>query len=322
MLSNLLLFHGENNYLIRQAINDIKNKFISSEGDLNLKVFEARSMSSTMESEIISACETPPFLGNQRLTIVRDFDFKKSVENLLKFLEDLPQYTTLLVTSNKADARTKLFKFFKKHGEVHEFKDLKPSEFRHWLNGETNNRDIKLNPDALELLTTFTLGSCESAINELAKLKAYSNQKTVTRQDVEILVHPDLHTSVFRLTDAIGERKIGSALSSLHDIVNRGENLIQIFFMIVRQFRILLNLQAYAIKKLSPASLAKELKLHPFVVQSSLRQLRNFSKVELLESYRRLLDIDTAVKKGKVQYNPSNPTEFALALEKFIIGFI
>jgi DNA polymerase III delta subunit len=61
--------------------------------------------------------------------------------------------------------------------------------------------------------------------------------------------------------------------------------------------------------------------LHPFVVQSSLRQTRNFSETELLAAHRKLLKIDVAMKTGKLNYSSNNPDEFALALEKFIFSF-
>jgi len=313
-----LLLHGENNYLLRQTIDCLQKKFVKSEGDLNLIVFNARKKTA---DEIITAAETPPFLGNQRLVIVHDFDFKKTTDSLIKFISDVPNYTTLVLTTPKPDARTKLFKVFKKNGAIQEFALLKPAEFRIWLRNTAKNHSVELQPAALELLATFTLGNCEAAINELSKLKIYANGEKITQLDVEKLVHPDLHTSVFRLTDAIGIKQTNNALVYLHDIVNRNENLIQIFFMIVRQFRILLSLNSLAAQNLPPATIAKQLKLHPFVVQNSLRQVRNFSISELIKAHQKLLEIDIAIKSGKIRYSSNDPSELTLELEKFIIGF-
>lgn len=313
-----LLLHGENSYLLRREMNLSVEDFKQKEGDLNLAILDGQGAE---ENEIISACETPPFLGNSRFTVVHDFDFKRSMPGLSKFVENLPEYCTLVVTTRKADARTVLFKAFKAHGEIREFPPLKPAAYQKWLRDESTRQDLALEPDAAELLAIFTLGDCEAAVNELNKLKTYAAGAKITRHDVDALVHPNLHTSVFRLTDAIGERRIENALVDLQDIVNRGENLIQIFFMIVRQFRILITLSALLPKRLAPNEIARQLKLHPFVVQNSLRQVRNFSSEELLRSYRQLLKIDTAVKSGKIGYSSANPGEFALALEKFIVGF-
>jgi DNA polymerase III subunit delta len=316
-MSALLLF-GENSYLLRKAVKQLVDDFKAKEGDLNLAVLEAKEVS---EDEIISACETPPFLGNSRLTIVRDFDFKKAADNLTSFLENLPETCDLVFTAKSVDARKKFFKAFKKFGEIKEFPLPKPAEFKKWLREEIAKQELDFEASALDLLATYTLGDCEAAINEIEKLSTFAGGKKVKSGDVRLLTHPNLHTSVFNLTDAIGERRIGNALADLRDIVNRGENLIQIFFMVVRQFRILLSLQAFASQKVSPAGIARELKLHPFVVQTSMRQLRNFSETELLNAHSALLEIDIGVKTGKLNYSSANPGEFALALEKFIVSF-
>lgn len=291
---------------------------MTAEGDLNLAIFNAREAD---EKTIIGACETPPFLGTRRLVILQDFDFKKSAPLLAKALADLPEYTTLLILSAKADSRTVLFKAIKTHGQVLEFSVLKPAEFKNWLGKIVREKGLQIESAALECLATFTLGNCEAAMSEIDKLKTYAGEEKIARRDVETLVHPDLHTSVFRLTDSIGERRHRDALTSLQDLVNRGENLVQIFFMIVRQFRLLITIQALLVQKLSPNEIAKQLKVHPFVVQNTLRQVRNFSYEELHHAYQKLLVIDTAVKTGKVSYSSGSPTEFAFELEKFIVSF-
>ncbi|MFA6457908.1 MAG: DNA polymerase III subunit delta [Patescibacteria group bacterium] len=313
-----LLFFGEHNFLIQKEVQRLVAEFKQQQGDLNLAILEARESD---EGKIIAAAETPPFLGKARLVIVRDFDFKKSSERLANFIMSVPEYTTLIVTAKTADARTKLFKALRDSGTVKEFAPPKPAEFKKWLAAEITRVGLAIEPAAVELLATFTLGDCAAAVNELAKLKTFAGTGKISRADVRALTHPNLHVSVFNLTDAIGARRIESALADLHDIVDRGENLVQIFFMVVRQFRILLNLNALAARNLPPAEIARELKLHPFVVQNSLQQARNFSEAELLAAHAKLLAIDVAMKTGRLNYSSTNPGEFALALEKFIVSF-
>lgn len=313
-----IFYYGENRHLLNQAVKEVIDKFKAKEGDLNLNVF---SGSEGSEETVISSCQTPPFLGNHRLVVWKDFDFKKPTPLLAKFIEaETPDYTLLIATSN-ADARLAFFKALKKFAQVAEFENLKPAGFQKWLQAETAKKNLKIENAALELLATYTLGDSAAAMSELEKLGMYSDGETITRGMVELLTHPDLHTSVFRLTDAIGAKRSNAALSDLRDLISRGENLMQIFFMIVRQFRILISLQDLAKRNLPQSEIAKQLKLHPFVVQNSIPQARNFSAEELKRAYAQLLEIDTGVKTGKLSYSADNPTEFALALEKFIVSF-
>jgi DNA polymerase-3 subunit delta len=311
-------YYGENRYLVNLAVKEVIEKFKAKEGDLNLNVFEGNEGS---EEAVISSCQTPPFLGNHRLVVWRNFDFKKPTPTLAKFIEAENPGCTLVISSSNADARVTFFKALKKFAQLQEFANLKPAEFKKWLQMEATKKNLKIESAALELLSTYTLGDSAAAISELEKLAMYSDDEPITRGMVELLTHPDLHTSVFRLTDAIGAKRSSAALSDLRDLISRGENLMQIFFMIVRQFRILISLQDLAKRNLAQSEIAKQLKLHPFVVQNSIPQARNFSAEELKRAYTQLLEIDTGIKTGKISYSTDNPTEFALALEKFIVSF-
>ncbi len=317
-MNNLTLLYGENTYLRDVALKKYRTEFITSEGDLNLTVLDGRE---TNPEAIIAACEALPFLGSKRLIIIRDFNFKQTAPELTEFIKTLPDHCQLIITTNKADARTVLYKALKKYGELQEFKSLKPAEFRHWLATTTREQKLTINPDALALLATYTLGDCAAALSELTKLATYTNGQTVKRADVEALTHPDLHTSVFALTDAIGARQLDNALAHLNDLTMRGENLIQVFFAIVSQLRTLLRLQAAIAKKIPTGQLASELKIHPFVIQKSIPLLHNFNTTELQTAYRRLLKIDKAIKTGQLSYSANNPTELAFALEKFVVSF-
>ncbi len=318
MTANLILLYGENTHLLQVNLRTRQAEFVAAEGDLNLTVLDGRG---TDTENIITACEALPFLGSRRMTIVRDFNFKKAAPELTEFAKNLPEHCQLILTAAKADARTTLYKAIKKHGEIQEFAPLKPAEFRRWLTETVSAKNLVLERDALELLATYTLGDCATAENELAKLATYTDGGPIDRAAVAALTHPDLHTSIFALTDALGARQIHNALACLNDLTKRGENLIQVLFAIVSQLRTLLRVQALLAKRVPAGQLASELKLHPFVVQKSLPCSRNFSTAELKVAYRRLLAIDTAIKTGKLSYTTNNPTELAFALEKFVVSF-
>lgn len=310
------LFYGPNNFLKQVALQKFKADFQQTEGELNISILESQVTSNT----IILNSQTPPFLGSRRLLLIRDFDFKNATPELLKFLAQLPDFCELVFENSALDSRTRLFKTLKKYGELHEFKDLKPGEFAYWLRTEIKNRKLNFEPAAFNLLTTFTRCDLATADRELTKLATFANGSCITATAVNALTHPDLHANIFELTDAIGQRQIKTALAVLHDLVARGENLFQIFAMIVRQFRILLLLSTLARRKLPPAEIVSLTKLHPFVVQKTLAQIRNFNLNELLAAHRALLQIDQAVKTGRLTLNSSLP-EFQFALEKFILKF-
>jgi DNA polymerase III subunit delta len=85
-----------------------------------------------------------------------------------------------------------------------------------------------------------------------------------------------------------------------------------IYGMVVRQFRLLLLTWEILDQGGKQADVARELKLHPYPSGKLIDQVRNFSIQDLEAIYRRLLDIDIAVKKGEI--------DTVLALDMFIAG--
>jgi DNA polymerase III delta subunit len=109
----------------------------------------------------------------------------------------------------------------------------------------------------------------------------------------------------------------------VHQTVAAGENLRQVFYMIVRQFRLLLLVNAYLSNypNATAQSLATSLKMHPFVARNTMGQAKRFKMAELKGAYRKLLDLDLAMKTSKIQTTTDNQDELAMAIEQFILEF-
>ena len=102
-----------------------------------------------------------------------------------------------------------------------------------------------------------------------------------------------------------------------------GENLRPVFYMIVRQFRLLIQGSGYMSNNPNgnSTSFASSIKIHPFVAKNTLEQVRRFKFSELKKSYNELLEIDTALKTSKIRTTVDDQDELALAIERFILGF-
>ncbi|TSD00325.1 MAG: Uncharacterized protein Athens071425_630 [Parcubacteria group bacterium Athens0714_25] len=82
--------------------------------------------------------------------------------------------------------------------------------------------------------------------------------------------------------------------------------------MYVYQFRNLLKIAGLYFSGLSNEyAIAKETKLHPFVVKKGLAQVRTMDIKKIKNIYRNLAEIDLKVKTGKM--------DIILALDKFVV---
>jgi DNA polymerase-3 subunit delta len=98
----------------------------------------------------------------------------------------------------------------------------------------------------------------------------------------------------------------------LHQLLNEGEHPLALLGMIVRQFRILIQVKELTERGLSQQDIATRLKLHRFVVQKAVRQAMNFSLEQLEVIYQKLLDTDMAIKTGQM--------DEVLALDMLVVG--
>ncbi len=72
-----------------------------------------------------------------------------------------------------------------------------------------------------------------------------------------------------------------------------------LMFMVIRQIKILLQVKESTDVGNSPRQITSDLKLHPFVVQKSLAQVRNFNLESLKNIFSSLLQIDRKIKTGQ-----------------------
>ena len=90
--------------------------------------------------------------------------------------------------------------------------------------------------------------------------------------------------------------------------------------MIFREVRIHAQLKSALELKMPQGQIAKETKLHPFVIQKTLPLSRNFSFEMIEQMYDWLFEIDRKMKTGRISMTTDDTGELALAIEKFVIG--
>jgi DNA polymerase-3 subunit delta len=71
--------------------------------------------------------------------------------------------------------------------------------------------------------------------------------------------------------------------------------------MIVRQFRLLIQVEELKAQGNTSRDVAKALKLHPFPAGKLCNQATHFTAAQLETVYRHLLDTDVAIKTGKME---------------------
>lgn len=319
-MSTLYLFHGEDSYTSIQKTAHWQKAFEEKYGDMNVEIFEGEGFTAGQFSEAVS---TLPFLSEKKLVIVRNFFHDAPTDELKKVAEKLEQVDenciVVFVERHKADARTSLYKNLKKKGEVKEFPLMDKEELVQWIAQEIQKQNQQLSSQQVLQLADTVGPDLWQMKQELEKLSLYADGQPVTEETIEALVSPNLHTTIFKLTDALAVKNRQQSLKTLNTLLESGENIIQVLFMIVRHFRILIQIQDCLAKRMDKSAIAKKIKQHPFAVQNGMKQVGNFTPETLARIYKTLLEIDIATKSGTIRMTAGDITELRLALETFIV---
>jgi DNA polymerase-3 subunit delta len=129
---------------------------------------------------------------------------------------------------------------------------------------------------------------------------------------VALLVPYAQEAVIFNAVDALGQRDGTKAALLLHNLLAHGNDPLYLLAMIVRQFRLLIQVKELANEGQSPADIAKTIKLHPFPTRKLYTQARNFTLEQLERVHKHLLKLDVQIKTGKIND--------VVALDLFIAG--
>jgi len=318
---SIFLFYGEDTYSSNQKLKVWKEEFIKKHGEDCLEIIDEKTLNT---QEFGTNIEAVPFLSEKRLIIIKDFLATKKTEKQKQVAENLDKAadsSIIVFHENKAvDKRMSLYKKISKIGQANEFKSLAPNEISQWISDRAKSENIKISFVNANYLGQTCGPDLWHISSELEKLKLFANGKEINKEMIDEISIPSISASIFKLTDAIAQKNTKNSLKTFNSLEESGEDLIKVFFMIVRHFRILIQVHEMVNKGENSFSITKKLKEHPFVIQKTSEQSKNFDQKKLEEIYANMLEIDKNVKTGVIKSYGKDNKQFILALEKLIIS--
>lgn len=324
---SLFLFFGENVWSLAKElqrwIREFEKKY---ENNLDIDIMDGGEKNA---AEIQSALESVPFLTDKRLIIIKNFLNSapaKEQEKIAERLENIPETTVAVFYEEELpDKRTTLFRALKNKGTLKEFTLFSDREFMEWIEQQAIKYHTRLAPETAKKLLEQVGPDLWSLENEIQKLGAYCRNRAVTPQDIELLIAPNLTTSIFKMTDAISQKNVEQAIKIFHLLTENAEPIMTIFAMLARHFRLLLLIndlkkQNYRTNEIYGEMKKYDPKAHPYAISIATGQAQNFKMEELKKIYELLLKLDLDMKTGEIQQETDSDKKSAmLAIEKFIL---
>jgi len=266
--------------------------------------------------ELRQACDALPFMAGQRLVVVthylrrlgagsRQAAEDPALEALLAYLPSLPGSTHLVfVETESLPAGHPVLKLAQKleAAQVMAFDGPQRGELPAWIVRRVEAKGASIQRPAADALAVAIGDDLRLLDSELEKLAIYvGSERPITPDDVELLVPYAGTSNVFAMVDGIGRRDGRAALRMLHKLLDENAAPLYLLSMIVRQFRILIQVKELSGQGLASSTIAKQAGLHPFVAEKAQQQARNFSMGQLELIYARLLETDVAIKTGQME---------------------
>lgn len=311
-IGSLYLFYGTEDYLKRNYTNYIEENILTDEFRLmNKVVLEGK----VTPAAIIGNCETPPIFCDRKLVVVKNSGLFKSKkkgdgtvkkaktdDELAQFLPNVPRDACLIFIEPEIDKRVKYVDLLKKHGLIVEFNYRKPEEMAKWILRMVKARKHEMDLKTAAQLAEYCEPGMDDVLNEIEKLCLYiGDRPQITMEDIKRVCSRSVKSRVFDLTDAIGARNCAKALSLLNDLVVLKEPMPKVMYMIMRQFRQLAQIKLMKREGANQAEITGRLRLPPYFSGKIIQQAERFSLEKLEKAISTGLELDLAIKTGKIQ---------------------
>jgi DNA polymerase-3 subunit delta len=302
------VFHGTDELTRAETLADFRSRLGPADtADLNTTFLDGRK---TSLAELRHACDAIPFLAEKRLVIVEDLltqaaKQEKLLDELTEYLSQLPETTRLVFVEERPlpDNHPILqLAHQNARGYVKRFDPPDTKALPRWIAERVRKHGGEIEPQAAAQLAAAVGADLRLLDQETIKLVTYVNaERPITTADVDEIVPYAQAAIVFDLVDALGRRDGRTAAQTLHRLLDAGEHPMGLLAMIVRQFRLLIQVKELKAKGANSQTVAKELGIHPFPARKLHSQAAYFTTPQLEAVYRHLLETDVGIKSGEIE---------------------
>lgn len=303
----LKIAHGEEPFLIMEKVrswipNDVSvEKHDMREVAMSDVIMAANTQDLFSEGVKVIICDDCYFLGSEK-------KLKDDEEALLTEYISNPSPSTLLIfKAGKLDKRKKFVKTLLKIADCYE---AKPNKYpQKWLIDRAKQYGKNLSKDAAEYITVRLGTDLFLLDSELQKICVrYLNESKIEVNMLDEVLSRTLENNVFKLIDEV-VGKNPAAIETLSDLMQNGNEPVQILLLIARQMRII---QQVLLSK--ETGLPLQLAIQPYAIQKAKEQAPKYKLDEVMNKVAELAILDLQMKRGEV--------DKVIALETLILKWL
>lgn len=308
---------GQDTYQSWQKVQEMKTRFLQEvdPSGTNLITLDGLNVKPDYLMQIINSS---PFLAKKKMVIFKNFiseckntDVLETINNLIKTdkTEDILVFWESATPEKGKKAKTKQSineKIRLKLAKIklkYEFTALTNLEVENWIKQKSKELSLKLDQNQVQLLTSMIGNNLWQLENELTKLANFSQNRPILNSDISLLIKSNSDDDIWKLIDSILNNRPKLAIKLISDQISLGTNELALLAMIVKQFKILLEIsQALSThKNLQAEYISQILKIHPYVAKKSLILAQKYNFNNIVKAYRLLLTADLKIKSSIIK---------------------
>lgn len=294
----IILIYGPDSYRAGERLSELilahQQKHASG---LNLRRYDSKNISvEDLENEMFGLSM---FKEKKLVILDNPFGAAKFKEAFLKKAERFIKDDNVLIfyENNAIPGKDKFLNSLKEFGvKLELFEELSGVKLKNWINKEVEKNQSRIAPAALESLIDYVGGDLWRLANEIKKLANFilsEGRSEISEGDLKKIVVPDLELNIFDAIDALAQKDKKKAINLFKEHLDQGAEVPYLFSMVAWQIKNII------IAKAAGNSFGGT-GLSPYVLRKSTSQAKNFSSEDLKRIYQKIVDLDAALKVGKI----------------------
>jgi DNA polymerase-3 subunit delta len=298
-LAPVIFLWGEEAWLVDETIDQIEAVALEPEArEFNREVFygdEAEAQA------IVTAAQTLPWLGMQRLVLVRGADAlpRAADPSLVAYCKQPSPSTCLIFTAQRAETSRPLFSLLLKLPWAVRFRRLLARELSTWIEQRIEARGCRISADAVADLIDTVGNDLRLLANEIDKLVTFvGSEHAIEAESLTALTDDIREMSGFELARYLSAGDLAEALRAWGKFASSGEYPGLALGAVIHHVRQLWRIKLAQHTGTSPERLARELNIPAFTVRRLSAQAAVIESERLRQWLEALLEADQTLKRS------------------------
>lgn len=280
-INNLYNITGNDDFLIKQAITNLKYALVKDLEEFNYFKADAENMKS---SEAVAQISTLPLGNNYRLVVLTNPN-SEVVKEINKL--NLTDGSVVVVCVNAIKLN---------NAEIIDCEKLDRLDISKYVLNYLAKNKLSIEERALDYLIEATNSNMSKLNNELNKLTAYCvDIDTITIDIVSNMVPNTAEYVVYMLTNAIDTKNFTSYQKIINEM-SKNISMAEIFSYLGKYFK---RMQYVCLNK-NDDELAKILNIKPYAIKMSRQNVNKNGIKFYINLYEKYVNLDYKIKSGKI----------------------